>query len=154
MKSKAELIEMINKYRKINRELDDKCGPSEAGDIFEKVIELGDDILMEIGLPPADMYTSLLWGDHDPADVVEALMTSKEDYDNRPIKDPVLTLVNAAIEHIDEPFNILPMSGFSRHDYQIFLFSEMLLNCGNFRMWTVLSPRCGGPRNCSVGSAL
>src|SRR5208337_2078163 len=64
----------------------------------------------------------------DTNGVIESLKSAKEGYDNRPIQDPVLMLMAAITNKIDEPEDILPMSGFTYHPYQIFLFSEKLLH--------------------------
>lgn len=126
MKEKIEIREMLKKYRRYNHELDETGGPAENGELFETVIRLEEDILTAVDLPPAQKYRSILWGENID-EVIHALNDARKEYEDRPIKDPMLLLVYAVINHDDDPQNILPLAGFSLHMYQEFMFSTILL---------------------------
>jgi tetratricopeptide (TPR) repeat protein len=81
-------------------------------------------------MPPAQKYRQILWG-KDIDLIMGTLETTKIEYDNRPVKDKTLMLVEAVFSNNNDPANILPMTGFSLQSYQIFLFSEKLMNVSN-----------------------
>ncbi len=124
-----EIREMLESYKRLYRELDETGGPGNNGELFETIIGLEEEILEVMELPPAQKYRTILWG-KDMDDVISKLNEAREEYDSRPIRDTTLILVDAILNHIDEPENILPMVGLSHHSYQIFLFSKKLLASG------------------------
>lgn len=122
----TEIREMLESYKKMYKELDDTGGPAENGELFEAIIGLEEDILRSVDLPLAQMYRKILWGD-DIEGVIKQLDVAKDDYEKNGLHDPTLVLVNAIINKIDEPENVLPLAGLSLHTYQEFLFREKLL---------------------------
>lgn len=122
-----EIREMIAKYKRLQLELDEAGGPGKSGGLFEELIGLEQEILAAAGLPPAKSFISLLYGD-EVDEILKALETSAKEYGERPIKDPALLLVNAAIQKEGDPFDLLPMAGLTTHDYQLFMFEKKLLD--------------------------
>jgi tetratricopeptide (TPR) repeat protein len=122
----TEIKEMLETYKRLHRELDEGGGPEENGELFETVIGLEDDILQGMDLPPAQKFREILWGENVD-DVAASLESARGEYVDRPIKDPVLMLVDAILNKKDDPCNLLPMAGFTVHMYQLFMFSEKLL---------------------------
>ncbi|HPC43025.1 MAG TPA: tetratricopeptide repeat protein [Spirochaetota bacterium] len=127
MKEKIEIGEKLETYKNMYRELDESGGPAENGKLFEEIIMLEDDILDTMELPPAQKFREILWNG-DVETVMELLEKARGEYQSRPIRDPMLMLVNAVLNRIDDPFNLLPMAGFTVHEYQLYLFSEKLIN--------------------------
>jgi regulator of sirC expression with transglutaminase-like and TPR domain len=122
----AEIKEMLESYKRMSRELDETGGPAENGELFETVIEMEEDILRALELPPAQKYREMLWG-NDVQQIVDSLEMERIKYGDRPIVDPMLLLVDAVLKKKDDPYNLLPMAGFSVHMYQLFMFSEKML---------------------------
>ncbi len=125
MKRQSDIMEMLESYKRMSRELDEAGGPGEAGDIFETVIGLEDEILAAVDLPPAQKYRSILW-DGNIDEVARGLARARDEYADRPIKDPAILLINAVLDREDDPANILPMAGFSTHIYQEFMYGKLL----------------------------
>lgn len=119
--------EMIETHRRLHRKLKTIGGPEQDGELFEEILVLEEDILSVLELPPAQRYRDLLWGD-DVEAVALSLDEARSAYLDRPIKDPVLVLVDAVLRHRDDPYNLLPVAGFTTHEYQLFMFSEKLLH--------------------------
>lgn len=122
----TDLREKLESYTRLHHELDETGGPGENGELFENIICLEEDILGSMDLPSAQKFREILWGDDIDA-VMVSLQSARDEYESRPIKDPVLMLVDAILNQKDDPFNLLPMAGFTVHDYQLFIFSEKLL---------------------------
>ncbi len=122
----TEIREMIETYQRLYLELDEIGGPAINDELFETIIYMEEDILKAVDLPPAQKYRSLLW-EKDMDDIISKLEDAKIEFERRPIHDRTLILMDASLRHIDEPENILPMAGFSHHEYQIFVFREELL---------------------------
>jgi len=122
----TEIREMIESYKQLSRKLDNIGGPTKNGELFETVIGLEEDILKAVDLPPAQMYRKILWGENVEA-VMSRLDEARNDYERDGLHDPTLVLVNAIINKIDEPENVLPLAGLSTHMYQEFLFRHKLL---------------------------
>lgn len=120
---------MVERYKDHYHALDEAGGPGEAGDLFETVIGLEEDILAAVDLPPAQQYRSILWGE-SVDEVVRGLARARDEYADRPIKDPAILLVNAAVNGVDDPANVLPMAGFSTHMYQEFMYGKLLSSEG------------------------
>ena len=129
MKRQSEIRKMITRYKDHSRALEEAGGPGEAGGLFETVLGLEDDILAAVDLPPAHKYRSILWGERVD-EVVRELVRARDEYADRPIKDPALLLINAAVNGVDDPANVLPMAGFRTHMYQEFMYGKLLASEG------------------------
>lgn len=123
---RTQIFEMLETYKRLYKDMDDNGGPAKTGDLFETIMGLEEDILACVDLPPAQKFRQILWG-NDLDRVVAELEKAGVEYGKREIRDPALILVNAIVNRIDEPENILPMAGLSLDTYQIFVFRHKLL---------------------------
>lgn len=116
------------------RELEEKGGPEEDGDLFEEVMGREEELLQAFGLPSAQKYTEILWKLAEkksctPKTVqktIEKLQQAAKLFHEKPVK-PNLELLKEAQEDKPGAFNLLPELGFTTHIYTIFLYEDLLL---------------------------
>lgn len=128
---KNKLRAVIVELAQMNVELDKRGGPAKDGKLFEKIIEMQDDLLEAFGLPGTMYYQELLFFRSVPweAEVDKLIMLLQKESDiqkNKPKKTELEILIEAK-EGKRDPMNILPRIGISTHEYTLFVYDVILM---------------------------
>lgn len=135
MKVSKELKRQILHYGILQFELNDKGGPTGNGELFNKIIEMQDDILAQFGLPSTQTNQELLYYVDFPSTEelffkIETLIETAKVYNER---EPVSTKVflKLAKENNDSAFNVLPELGICTSGYAMYVYDQKFLidNC-------------------------
>lgn len=116
------------KLQKMYKKLENKGGPSEAGNLFEDIIALEETILAMYKLKPTTANTNILQTitQYDEAtdwiQVVEYLLTTAQQDEMNENRGP-LEFLAKGIALSEDPGDVIPNMGLSLHDYTIFLYN-------------------------------
>ena len=124
---KSKLIRLAN----LRIDLDKKGGPQEDTELFEKILELQDGILMSFGLSLNPDNEKLLWLDKLPTDfeldeIINQLKTNATDYLLSDAKTELQILRDARELNQDASY-LLPELKIRTHTYTIFLYEKVFL---------------------------
>jgi hypothetical protein len=116
------------------RELEEKGGPDQDGDLFEEVMGREEEILKSFGLPPAEKYNKILWKLTEKKSctpkaiqhTISKLQAAAKEYHKKPVISGSAFLEAAQLLNLSA-FDVLSELGFVTHIYTLFLFDELLL---------------------------
>ena len=124
---KPTLIELA----KLQIELAQKGGATKDGELYERTVEIQEDILNSFGLPTSSENEELVWFNTPPTDTevderINLLHKSAATYLLSNVKSELQTLRDAQ-EFNQDPFTVLPELKIANHVYTLFVFNEILL---------------------------
>jgi hypothetical protein len=131
---KSDLLHTLQHYFTLYRELQEKGGPEEDGELFEKALTLQEEILAQFGLPPADRYRQIFWKFTEAGELTDKLLVqtegklkkAAEKHLSKPAQTDLEVLTKAKKKKLD-PFDVLPELGHPTHDYTFYLYRVLLL---------------------------
>jgi hypothetical protein len=130
--TKQDFLEpALTSLAKLQIDLDKKGGPSEDGELFEKVLSVQDGILKSFGLPISPNYEELVWFKSVPTtnelkERVSRLYSAATRYLLSDAKSDI-QILREAQENQSDPFYVLPELKITTHTYTIFVFNKILL---------------------------
>jgi hypothetical protein len=115
----------------LNVELTKKGGPSEDGQLFEKILDLQQRTLKQFGLPTSPANEQLLWFDGIPSEaeitgrITQLQRTATKYLLSSP--ETELKTLRAALQMQLDPFDVLPEIKVELHIYTLFVYNKILL---------------------------
>lgn len=120
---KSALPNALERFHEKCVELDRRGGPEEAGELFEEVLGLMDDVLESFGLAATEdnqrLLESLAADKLAPPELIITLFQKKAE--GEPDISP-LERFAAGVTNAESPYNVLPAMGFVTHIYTLHLY--------------------------------
>ena len=123
---------MMTDYVVMRDLLDKKGGPEKDGKLFEKLINLEDEILKKFGLPSIHEYSEVLWNlkinsESDLEKAITLLVKKAKTYLSKPVVNLIELINNAKAQKIDA-YDFLKEIGILTHEYTIWICSLFYLD--------------------------
>ncbi len=118
------------------KELEKQAEPpnTRARDEFlDEMFTMEDVILEMVGLPGAQKFQDLLH-DGDTKEIVYNLMKARMEYETGKLDDPGLAFLDLIVSGETDPYNGLPLLGFTVHSYGMYLYSGIALKSANIKV--------------------
>jgi len=130
--AQAVLEEMIDALKELQKR--GEPGTPRARDkYYDDLFNMEDVILEMVGLPGAWKFQEIL-EEGETKDIVYNLMKARMEYETGKLDDPGLAFLDLIVTGETDPFNGLPILGFTTHSYGMYLYSEVALKSANIKV--------------------
>ncbi len=125
------LKKQLKELAEMDITLQNKGGPPEDGELFEKILHIQDAILGRFQLPVKSDFENILWFKTPPTDMelenrIKKLNQTAQNY-LLSKSLPEIKILEDAQETKESPFNVLPELQIITHSYTIFVYNKILL---------------------------
>jgi tetratricopeptide (TPR) repeat protein len=130
--AQAVLEEMIDALRELQKRGEPET-PRARDEYYDDLFNMEDVILEMVGLPGAQKFQEIL-REGETKEIVYNLMKARMEYETGKLDDPGLAFLDLIVTGETDPFNGLPILGFTVHNYGMYLYTEVALKSANIKV--------------------